>query len=603
MKFKFKLLEELSNEYDNEGNQLTREQAEFFRDSKVRDEQGRLLVCYHSTNAEFDEFKHEYIGSHGRLLGDGFYFVTDKQYKNSYGKICKACYLNIVNPFTYKYFYDENKEIELLKNYLADFDVDFYKDYKAKCFNPLDIRCGVENYILHTKKEHVDFNDVLKVSGYDGVIDDKDGIVSERCAIVAFYPNQIKSITNKNPTNSSNINEDLIFEDKYVDIIADYDKINKYLHYNYEWADTPDEENYSQLIDKEGRFIHCPPSKSSFTHKLLLDDLIESGLVSMGDAYNYLNTSLFGDLGYVRCNDYDGYVQLPKDITYDQIDAISKWIDIYFLGRGYTVIDTACEETKSYNRYMFEHDEFHQADDYIKMLKRFKNSGKLVESFIKNKNKINEARLNKGEKHTMKFKFRLLENILNEDIAAVKKQYPNMADDLFMKLIAFDPTYNPNRDSVGTYGKWILNNYNKGNITDSDFGHLKDALSRFEDNKSKLIQKDIGKYKTLDELDAMLDDESSYKELSHRQEVKQRQKARRNADLDEEASLVYEDDGWEVWIPHTYAASCKLGQGASWCTASTERDYYYNYYKDNYGGEYYIIINKKRPRRKISIPF
>lgn len=203
----------------------------------------------------------------------------------------------------------------------------------------------------------------------------------------------------------------------------------------------------------------------------------------------------------------------------------------------------------------------------------------------------------------MKFRFRLVENILNEDIAAVKKQYPNMSDDLFMKLIAFDPTYNPNRDSVGTYGKWILNNYNKGNITDNDFGHLKDALSRFEDNKSKLIQKDIGKYKTLDELDAMLDDESSYKELSHRQEVKQRQKARRNADLDEEASLVYEDDEWEVWIPHTYAASCKLGQGASWCTASTERDYYYNYYKDNYGGEYYIIINKKDPKEKYQFHF
>lgn len=222
--------------------------------------------------------------------------------------------------------------------------------------------------------------------------------------------NQIKSIYNKTPTDSSNINEDLIFEDKYVDIIADYDKINKYLHYNYEWADTPDEKNYSQLIDKEGRFIHCPPSKSSFTHKLLLDDLIESGLVSMGDAYNYLNTSLFGDLGYVRCNDYDGYVQLPKDITYDQIDAISKWIDIYFLGRGYTVIDTACEETKSYNRYMFEYDESHQADDYIKMLKRFKNSGKLIESL----EHINEDLMRKEGMYVFHSPYSLVDFLKNQ---------------------------------------------------------------------------------------------------------------------------------------------------------------------------------------------
>lgn len=38
MKFRFKLNEELSNEYDSEGNQLTKEQAEFFKNSKVRDE-------------------------------------------------------------------------------------------------------------------------------------------------------------------------------------------------------------------------------------------------------------------------------------------------------------------------------------------------------------------------------------------------------------------------------------------------------------------------------------------------------------------------------------------------------------------------------------
>ena len=37
-------------EKDSLGNILTQEQITFFRDSKVRDEQGRLLVCYHFTN-------------------------------------------------------------------------------------------------------------------------------------------------------------------------------------------------------------------------------------------------------------------------------------------------------------------------------------------------------------------------------------------------------------------------------------------------------------------------------------------------------------------------------------------------------------------------
>ena len=599
MKFRFAILkEELSNEYDSEGNQLTKEQAEFFKNSKVRDEQGRLLVCRHSTESEFDEFQYKYL-SEGKL-GYGFYFIRDEQqrererqlYKTNYSpKYRKACYLNVTNPA-----YDEDVSDIIQAQW------DFEEQNESA-----------------SQKEIIDFTNHKF---------NCDGIISyDRNSVVCFYPNQIKSITNKNPTNSNNINEelnvepwkqcidlllnklreyredeivkliyanktdivpttspfyitkdgkyidvnkvcannhfdgegihsdllciilekiyydkiqerdvsyedwfsqtstdefdvddltyayldetstilgwvrgnpgtewienrlyfvipynatdaqlravrdcleeledtkheyqayflnangettwhvkysfwktpdmflrimrnyvnngkkpideklkineDLIFEDKYVDVIANYDEINKYLHYNYEWADTPDEENYSQLIDKEGRFIHCPPSKSSFTHKLLLDDLIESGLVSMGDAYNYLNTSLFGNLGYVRCNDYDAYVQLPQNITYDQIDAISNWIDEYFLGRGYTVIDTSCEENKTYSRYMFEYDDRHQADDYIKMLKRFKNSGKLIESL----KHINEDLMHKDGMYVFNSPYALMDFLRNQ---------------------------------------------------------------------------------------------------------------------------------------------------------------------------------------------
>ena len=46
-----------SVEQDSMGNPLTPEQSAFFKDSKIRDSQGRLLVCYHGTkNAGFEEF-------------------------------------------------------------------------------------------------------------------------------------------------------------------------------------------------------------------------------------------------------------------------------------------------------------------------------------------------------------------------------------------------------------------------------------------------------------------------------------------------------------------------------------------------------------------
>lgn len=46
--------------------------------------------------------------------------------------------------------------------------------------------------------------------------------------------------------------------------------------------------------------------------------------------------------------------------------------------------------------------------------------------------------------------------LMYEDIAAVQKYYPNIPDDTFMELISLDPTYT-GKDSVGKYGKWLLN--------------------------------------------------------------------------------------------------------------------------------------------------
>ena len=198
-------------------------------------------------------------------------------------------------------------------------------------------------------------------------------------------------------------------------------------------------------------------------------------------------------------------------------------------------------------------------------------------------------------------KFRLLERVLFEDIESMKKYFPNVPDEQFQSLIELDPTYTPGSKNAGTYGRWILTLANKGKL--DNIGHVKDLLTRFNDNAKYLKNKDIMRYKTMDEVEDMLNDDDSYKEQSHRQEVRDRQKARKNADLGNEAKKVYEDSKWEVWVPLTYAASCKLGQGSSWCTASTESDYYYNHYKNAYGGNYYININKNDPDEKYQFHF
>ena len=180
------------------------------------------------------------------------------------------------------------------------------------------------------------------------------------------------------------------------------------------------------------------------------------------------------------------------------------------------------------------------------------------------------------------------EDLLTEGIDDVRKFYPSIEKADFDRIIRLDPTFRSDKDKVGTYGKWLLNLF-KANKLDNE-GHVRDLLTRFEEVKNQLKNKDIMKYKSLEEVDEMLDDENSYKDLSARQKLRQTQNAVRATSLDEDATLVYEDSTWKVWTPHTYEASCKLGQGSTWCTASTSSSYYYNYYKNTYGGEYYINI-------------
>ena len=212
--------------------------------------------------------------------------------------------------------------------------------------------------------------------------------------------------------------------------------------------------------------------------------------------------------------------------------------------------------------------------------------------------------LHKGRKQRLNasFKFqRVNEDFLTEAIEDMKKYYPNIPDEDFMTYIELDPTYRKGSDRAGTYAKWILTLANSGKI--DDMSHMKDLLTRFEDSKNDLINKDISRYKSMVEVEDMLNDENSYKEKTHRQEVRQRQKERSHVDIDKDAEKVYEDSKWTIYIPKTYSASCKLGQGTTWCTASTESDYYYNMYKEEYGGDYYIIISKSNPNEKYQFHF
>ena len=81
---------------DSENNQLNSDQIEFFKNSKIRDENGKLLVMYHGT----DDFGFTIFDKD--FSPDGFFFADNKSVASTYSnydsnKIYKV-YLNIINP-------------------------------------------------------------------------------------------------------------------------------------------------------------------------------------------------------------------------------------------------------------------------------------------------------------------------------------------------------------------------------------------------------------------------------------------------------------------------------------------------------------------------
>lgn len=194
-------------------------------------------------------------------------------------------------------------------------------------------------------------------------------------------------------------------------------------------------------------------------------------------------------------------------------------------------------------------------------------------------------------------------DLLTEDLDTMLKYYNNLQNwdkQELLKFLTKDPTWNENKEQ-GQYSKWILDKLNRNLLNNSHLGHLRDVLKRFEDNKKYLKNKDINKFKSVQEIDTHLNDDNNYNKLSHSQIVRQHRKDKQNVDLDTEAKLIYEDSNWEIWIPKTYAASCKLGQGSSWCTASTETSEYFEEYSEE--GPLYIILNKHNEKEKYQFHF
>ena len=191
---------------DSDGNQLSEEQQEFFKDSKVRDKKGNLLVVYHGTTANFNTFKKGDVGFHFGTKGAA-------RGRAGYGKnvTIKEVYLNI----TYPVVFDED---------LGSWDADYRLTRELYDRGILThdeamsvLRTDDGRYKRTTESANKKLASVLMAKGYDGIayqntFETKKATTS----YIAFASNQAKEITNLNPTS----NPDIRYSERIEDSVS-----------------------------------------------------------------------------------------------------------------------------------------------------------------------------------------------------------------------------------------------------------------------------------------------------------------------------------------------------------------------------------------------
>ena len=200
--------------------------------SKVVDENGEPMVVYHGSNNEFTKFDTARIGSStGTSDGRGFYFTTDKDYANSFGKDGNvlSVFLNIDNPLSLKektitkrQLFDIIKRIDekevaadgehwLISNYANYYDVGIdgaireaaeseypYSDNDVELVNSLISASGNFKDVV---------NSVYEITGKSSeIVPKENGTVH----YVVTNPNQIKSATGNNG-NFSTTEDDILY--------------------------------------------------------------------------------------------------------------------------------------------------------------------------------------------------------------------------------------------------------------------------------------------------------------------------------------------------------------------------------------------------------
>ena len=330
-------------ETDSNGIVLTDKQREYFADTKVVDEQGKLKPVYHGTSSYFNTFKSGYSG----LYGAGMYFTEDIAYADNYthglsvngksvgGRVVSA-YLNIENP--------------LVIDNIRDLDDIYYKASRREI---------QENGFTYTEKiENFDFGKWLR-ENYDGVIvnkpaTDQPDVNMKGKFYIAFKSNQIKDIKNTQPTKSADIRYALPDSDSKGNKLSDAQRVY--------FKD-------SKVIDEKGNLKVCYHGSLATFNEFSYDYLGLNGTAE-GKGFYFTDNKFYAE-GFSsekpNAKLYNVYLNIKKPLSTDKItitpkqveklilsidkngdNYLSAWGDVNYEGFN-TVLQRALKNEFSYN--------------------------------------------------------------------------------------------------------------------------------------------------------------------------------------------------------------------------------------------------------------
>ena len=167
---------------DSEGKYISNQQADYFRDSKIRNENGDLLVLYHQTDGDFNIFdtRREGAGTRDNGTPYGIFLKPTSKDIGLSGKKQMALYANITNPLKARNRAELDRILKSDKDYAAvREELDNLDATYGKKFD--EAKKAFDDFITTWSKDNPDAgrSDIYNDPEFDKVYEAEDAVVEE----------------------------------------------------------------------------------------------------------------------------------------------------------------------------------------------------------------------------------------------------------------------------------------------------------------------------------------------------------------------------------------------------------------------------------------